>query len=264
MANDLAPTTPQRNFFEAYGDAASGSSIIGDLLKFTKFGEWKAGIEETDIEMGTELLMYMPGLQIGWRKWLDNKIVENRMGLVLDGFSPATRDQLGDDDESEWDAFDDGRPKDPWVFVNVVVMLDPNTGQLFTYPTQSKGGISAIGEVSKVYGARLHAHPNEIPVVELGGRSYDHKNKSYGEIRAPVLKVIGWCEPPDELKNASSQRIEVEASDQQYKLPAPKKKNGMKTIEGKATPIKQVPAKPAAKPVPGSNIKNAQRKGVRF
>jgi hypothetical protein len=42
------------------------------------------------------------------------------------------------------------------------------------------------------YGEHMRQKPNEVPVIELGSSSYRHSNKAYGEIRIPILKIVGW------------------------------------------------------------------------
>jgi hypothetical protein len=31
-----------------------------------------------------------------------------------------------------------------------------------------------------------------VPIIELGVGSYQHRNRSFGEIRFPIFKVAGW------------------------------------------------------------------------
>src|SRR5262245_36318819 len=112
MANDVAKAT--QNFFEKYGEAATRRDIVGDLLLFTKFGEWMHGRDRGKLPNGTVLAAYMKTLAAGWVRWEDGQITDPRMGLVCDGFVPPKRDELGDMDRSKWDRLDDGKEKDPW------------------------------------------------------------------------------------------------------------------------------------------------------
>ena len=48
-SQDVSSAT--QNFFEKYGKAATTHSIIGRLLKFNKFGEYRAGQEEEEIDV---------------------------------------------------------------------------------------------------------------------------------------------------------------------------------------------------------------------
>jgi len=80
MANEVSKAT--QNFFEKYGEAAAPRNIIGRLLKFNKFGEYRAGQEEEEITRGTTLAAYMPSLAVGYMRWEDGKPVEIIMGPI--------------------------------------------------------------------------------------------------------------------------------------------------------------------------------------
>jgi hypothetical protein len=134
----LAPAS-SKNVYEQYGDAATQRRIVGSLLKFTKFGEYKAGQEERPIAHGTELAAYMGSLAVGYVRWEDNQPTDYAMGLIVEGFIPPKRSELGYLDQSQWETFDDGRPRDPWQFTNSLILVEPQTEELFTFSTTSKG-----------------------------------------------------------------------------------------------------------------------------
>jgi hypothetical protein len=178
--------------FEKYGEAATQRNFVGRLLKFNKYGEFRAGQDEQEIPRGTVLAAMMPTLCVGFVKWIDNQRAEVIMGPVAEGFMPPKRAELGNTDPSSWDTFDDGRPRDPYQFSNSLVFADLETNELFTFSTGSKGGLSAIGELSKAYGRHIRTNPDELPLIELDVGSYQHSNRSYGEIRFPIVKMKGW------------------------------------------------------------------------
>ena len=171
-----------------YGNASG--AIEGDLLKFSKFGEWHAGQDSKKIALGTRLVARMETLAIGWLRWSDGKPVEKRLGFLGEGFAPPPRDQLGDRDETLWPVGPDGKATDPWQFINSLVLIDPATDQVYTFQIGSRGGINAIGAVCRAYGRRMRSHPGDLPIVELGSSSYRHAQ--FGEIRIPQLNVVGW------------------------------------------------------------------------
>ncbi len=238
MSEEITKTNGQLNPFEAYGNAMSFTSIVGQLLRFSKFGEYLAGQDDDVIPAGTRLLVNMNSLQTGWIKWVDNKPAETKMGLLCEGYAPPSRDELGDDDESDWDKFDDGRAKDPWQFTNQVVMMDPDTESLYTFTTASKGGLSAIGEICKAFGARMREAPDEMPLVELGVRTYEHPK--YGETRTPKFAIVEWIEPPSELTTAGTE--EAPAS----------KPQAAKKPQAKLAPPAKAKVAPKGKHGPGS------------
>jgi len=196
MANEVSPTT--QNFFEKYGKAATLSSIIGRLLRFNKFGEYRAGQDDEEIPCGTKMVAYMNSLCVGYQCWKDGRPAGMAMGPIAEGFVPPKRETLGDLDKSQWETFDDGREKDPWQFTNTIVLaLLEDTSELFTFSVSSKGGLNAIAQLALKYGERLRQKPDEAPVFELQVGSYQHPNRSYGEIRFPILKIIDWIPTKD-------------------------------------------------------------------
>lgn len=208
MANDLTKTSTQLpannddvDPFEAFGEEqASRAHITGDLLRFTKHGDWKAGQEQATLDEGTRMLAYMPGLKRGWVKWSDGSPTRHLLGLVSEGYTPPAREDLGDMDENDWPELN-GNSIDPWQKTNYLVMLD-ESGQLYTFVTASKGGLTAVGAISSVYGKRRKMKSDEIPIVELHSRSYNHKQ--FGETFAPDIKITGWAKIPENFAELAS------------------------------------------------------------
>jgi hypothetical protein len=190
MANEVSKAT--QNFFEKYGEAATARNVTGRLLRFTKFGEYRAGQDEQEIPRGTALVAYMATLAVGYVRWEDSRPAEIIMGPVGEGFVPPPRAELGHLDEDKWETFEDGRPRDPWQLSNSLVLIELESGEFYTFSTSSKGGLGAIGELSKIYGKHIRQKPDEMPCVELDVGSYQHSNRAFGEIRFPIFKVTGW------------------------------------------------------------------------
>jgi hypothetical protein len=189
--SNQAVSTETQNPFTAYGEAATHRNIVGELLKFSK-GDWLVGQDNEDFPVGTQFVANMNELLIGWIRWYDNKPTDHIMGKVVDRYQPPRRDELGDMDPAEWELDGDGKPRDPWQKSNYLLLKGMQTGELFTFTTGSQGGRDAVGNMSKEYGAAMSGHKGEFPVVALGVRSYEHPNKSYGRIKTPELKIVGW------------------------------------------------------------------------
>lgn len=249
MSKEIAPTNGNLPVdpFEQYGqEVASLAHITGDLLRFTKHGEWKAGQNQDTLEDGTRMLVYMPSLKKGWVKWSDGQPTQHIIGLVAEAYNPPKREDLGDLDENEWEQLS-GKPVDPWQFTNYVVMCDQD-GQMYTYVTASKGGLNAVGLLSTSFGRRRRMKPDEIPVIELHSRSYIHKD--YGETFAPDLKIAGWAKIPENFTELSS-AIENDVNDTLIEDMRPTK------------PVKAAPAK-VKPPVKTPPSKGKGSRSVRF
>lgn len=246
MTNEVA-TANQHEFdpYQQYADeVASRAHITGDLLRFTKHGEYKAGTDQDAVDEGTRMLVYMPGLKRGWVKWDDGQPVQHVVGLVSEAYKPPERHELGDMDETQWGELN-GRSIDPWQKTNYLVMLDEE-GQLYTFVTSSKGGLSAVGELCDAYSKRRRMKPDEIPVIELNARSYMHKD--YGETFAPSLKITGWTKIPANF-NELTQAIASDESTTDFALPppAPKPASAPAPAAARQTVKRAPPPKAAAK-----------------
>jgi hypothetical protein len=181
---------PESNPWSEYGKARSRSRIVGRLLKFTKFGDWVAGDHAEKIPHGTRMVAHTLELLIGWLKWQDGKPVEDQMyPIAIAKENVPNRSELGDTDRSQWPIDDKGVARDPWQFTNYLIMMD-EADNLYTFAPSSKSGLDAVGVVATAYGARMLVSPDSLPVVTLEGSSYEHAD--YGEIRIPVLEVVGW------------------------------------------------------------------------
>jgi len=206
------PTTQQtralaqpstRNAFEAYGQQMSISSITGTLIKFNK-GDWVTG-EDEDLDENLELVANMDQLMVGWIKWVDNRPAEQIMGPVAEGYQAPRRNELGDQDQNEWEVDDQGRPRDPWQFSNYIVLKEPGQDaseeNLYTFATSSKGGLGAIGTLCRAYGKDMRTRPDEYPIIRLGTDSYNHR--VYGRTKVPLITVVGW-EPKAQFESAAT------------------------------------------------------------
>jgi hypothetical protein len=170
---------------------------VGTLLKYNK-GDYYAGPDDKNaIPLGTRVVCVMPSMLKGWVKWEAGKPIIHEMGLVVKGFVPAARNDLGDNDKKMWERDNRGDPKDPWQYNIYVVMIDVKTEQVFTFTTSSKGGRGAIGELAKIYGKNLRMFPGKLPVVELDTGSYKHTD--YGRVATPSFKVVDWVDGADWL-----------------------------------------------------------------
>jgi hypothetical protein len=269
MAKDVTVTSSNQEIdpFEQFGhDAAARAHIVGDMLRFTKHGEWKAGQDQEVLEEGTRMLLFMPSLKHGWVKWEDQQPVRHVVGYIAEKYKPPHREELGDLDEAEWGELD-GRKIDPWQFTFYVQLCD-ESGQVYTYVTSSKGGKNALGEVAEVYGRHRRMKEDEIPIIELHSRSYDHK--SYGETFAPVLKRTGWGKIPTLFEEAQA-TLESDGEEEQDQIPfdiTPPKKIAAKPEakpRGRSPKALNISSKPSAKgPPPKSAKKNGPSRGVRF
>jgi hypothetical protein len=194
------PAQTSGNVFAAYGESAGTTSyIVGDLLKFSK-GDWLTGKDNRELADGTKLVAVMDTLAVGWQRWKNQRPVEHRMGLLVEGFVPPPREELGDMDEDLWERDDNNEARDSWQFTNYLQLVDPeNKDVVHTFTTSSKGGLSAIAKLCREYGraCEKEGRKDQYPLVKLSTGSYAHRDRSLGRIKFPELLVIGWVEKSD-------------------------------------------------------------------
>jgi hypothetical protein len=187
MSNDLALL--RNDPFAAEGAKAQH----GKFLKFNR-GDYLAGVDG-DLMNGASLVALMPDLMTGCQKWASGKILDERMGLVANGFTAPARDTLSDTDPALWEPDMNGEPKDPWTYVYKLPLVSSDGSDEYIFGTSSNGGKRAIAELCKAYSRRHKS--SLLPVVALESSSYVHPNKALGRVKVPVFKVVGWVENPD-------------------------------------------------------------------
>lgn len=198
MNNEMTSTTP--NAFEAFGEAATRAGNV--FLKFSK-GDYLRGQDAEVVPVGTRFVAMMDELQTGWVRWSEGTPTDREMGKVSEGFVPPKRSSLGDTDRAMWAEDDEGRARDPWALTSELPMMAQD-GTVDTFATSSKGGLAAIGELSKAYGRQMRTTPNKLPMVALNVGSYQHSKREFGRIKYPQFDVVAWVDrdklpasPPD-------------------------------------------------------------------
>ena len=176
----------QSDPYMAYGRAVGTDT---PFLKFVK-GQYKYGVDDEVLPLGTRLVPHMSELKAGFIKWKDGAPEAEVMVCIAEGKPIPQREDLGDDDRNEWETDPNGTPLDPWQMCNTLPMKDPETGQEFVFTTGSRGGIGAIGKLATKYGRQRHKQAGKLPIIEIGSSSYPHK--IYGEVLYPTFKIVAW------------------------------------------------------------------------
>lgn len=241
--------------FLAYGQA--NAFVEGQFLSF-KAGEWLYGMNQEVLPIGTKLAVNMAGMRVGWRRWEDRQVVDDRTSLLTDRVPLPPRQSLGDTDQAMWDKLD-GRPRDPWQLTSIVEMID-GAGEKYIYATGSFGGRKCLGELCVAYGKERRLRPGQVPLVALGADTYEHK--AYGRTWEPKLPIVGWAHedtlepvedtPPLPPAEEATPAVTAKAADPDEPpfdvTPAPK-------------PAPQASASPEARQATG---KPAERRAPRF
>jgi hypothetical protein len=230
----------QKNPFEAYGDSG-GTRILGDMLKFNK-GEWVHGRDSLEMKEGVKLIAGANLIEVGWILWQEGRPMDVVMGRIGEGFVPPRRSDLGFLNTLEWPRSemdsDYGKPRDPWQKASAMPLVD-QAGTVYTFVTGSKGGEGALKALAKIYGKRMRAHPDELPIVTLGMDSYRHANKQLGKIWVPVFQISGWTDGKRLEKALSKAEITAHEEREDESLaagPKPKAKPSYADVKGRPEP----------------------------
>lgn len=182
--------------YAAYGAQAAGAKTF---LKYAK-GDYTAGANDEEVPLGTRLVANMAELQAGWQRWWDGKPSQEVMELVGSGKAPPKRHELGDNDQALWEKDNEGRPRDPWSFTNVLPLKNHETGDEYVFSIASRGGIGAIGQLCKEYGKVYRMKPGQLPVIELQSDSYMHP--TYKKVFVPKLVLVDWADEASLISGA--------------------------------------------------------------
>jgi len=113
------------------------------------------------------------------------------MAAIYDGQVPPRRDTLGDLDQSQWQTGLSGKPEDPWQAQNYLPLLNPETGEWFTFVTRSVTGLRAVGNLLRHYERLKKTHPDMYPLVNLKKGGFNHRDERVGWVTTPALAVVG-------------------------------------------------------------------------
>jgi hypothetical protein len=177
--------------------AASQAGGQDPLLKFSK-GDYYVG--DNKVPIGREYTALMCDVAYGWVRFIDKKVVDQRLGRIAEGFIAQSRESLGDTDSSKWEVDSQGKPRDSWTLQWYLPLIDEETADAVVFVTGSSGGRRTIGNLLRTYGRNTH---KGNPIVALGVREYRHQE--YGRIESPEIKIVGWEKTPtvaDEMSDS--------------------------------------------------------------
>jgi len=167
----------------AVAEPASGNPIHGKMLKFVN-GAYVADKTE-HVPINTRLVAL--DVTTAWVKWKGSKPVEHR--ITLPGRIHPERNELPDLDQSTWEEGLNGEPSDCWRNTRYLRLIDPNTGEEYTFITDSFGGRKAVDDLKDAVRNVRYAHPAAVPVVQLGTTMM---KTNFGPKPRPQFKIIGW------------------------------------------------------------------------
>jgi len=192
------------NMATALAQSASqaGASTSSDAyMKFSKFGEWIYGVENTEVEEGSIWAVNPLGFVHGWTAWGTKEHGTNGQN-VGEMMVPATQPMPQEGNLPT--------VKGNWakgIGIQMRCTNGEDEGVQVMFKSNSLGGRKAYAAILQSVVARITAgEPHCMPLVKLGNDSYDHKE--YGKIFTPVLEVVGWAAHDAEKPVAESATVD--------------------------------------------------------
>jgi hypothetical protein len=200
----VAPPDNRTNV-QRYLDEVAPASMVGRQIKSTKEHVFVTADDGDPVADDTNFIVLCDQTMVGYIRFNgEGNAPDQRMGLLYDGFSMPDRDTLGDPDPAAWELGLDGKPSDPWRHFLYLVLQRADTGELFTYTTNSITGRRAVGNLLRHYDRTQRTHPDTYPLVRLKVGGFNHRDERVGWVNVPVFAVVGRTPKDSAAKPDSS------------------------------------------------------------
>jgi hypothetical protein len=189
-SNNLPAAPPDQDFaIDAFLLEHAGSGGA----RFIKFAKGKYTTRDSEeIAPGMELVAVYDQIQTGWIKFKGKgNAPERNMGPLFNGFVVPRRSEMGDNDESLWEAGPNNEPIDPWQLQIVLPLLDAKTGEPYIFATTSMTGRTAVGKLIFACKQLRKKSPDVYPLIRLDIAGFKHRDERVGWVPTPAFPVIG-------------------------------------------------------------------------
>lgn len=143
------------------------------------------------VELGTEYTAHCLGYSKMWVKFVDKKPVERKVYRMGENFRVPERDEMPDNDRTQWPLGFDHQPSDPWSLQYVLPMQDVRSEQRVLFVTGSIGGKRAISDLVTTYTRKCIKTPGTgLPIIKLDRTTFP--STKWGNVQRPLFTIIGW------------------------------------------------------------------------
>jgi hypothetical protein len=131
----------------------------------------------------------------GWIRFHDQKVAERRVGFVAERFKAPPRDELGYNDESEWQTNDEGEAQDPWTQTVdfPAVLVGETENKKVKIAGTSRAWQVCMSALFSEFSKGSKQNPGKVPLINLGRGTYNHRTR--GPTKVPVLNIEKWIDP---------------------------------------------------------------------
>jgi hypothetical protein len=181
---------------DRYLDQVAPVTSPGRKIRFNgKVGVYSTVDDGTTLGDKDDYVALVDQTLLLWLRFYGPGVPPDKIGGLLfePGYMFPRRDALGETDASRWEIGLDGKPRDPWVHSQCVVLQRGD--DLFCFETSSKTGHRAVGELLRAYKRGLPKHPDCYPIVRL--RVGMLNLSRIGSIPVPRFDIRGWTSKDD-------------------------------------------------------------------
>jgi hypothetical protein len=94
--------------------------------------------------------------------------------------------------QNEWELDpNNGQPKPPWVLQHICYLIDPHSGETYTFINSTKGAQIAIERLGDKFQWMRALRGNVVPIIKLDSRPMQTR---FGQKIRPEFTVIEWRE----------------------------------------------------------------------
>jgi hypothetical protein len=184
--------TPSDGSRDSPTDDNSTRQFQGTLLTFSDRRYFAGGSKyRRELAIGRRLAAL--AIRSGWKHWRDKRVVA--FISEIDGHYPQ-RYELGHADQSQWERGPDGKPVDPLQNSREILLIDPNTYEVFTFCTSAAGGRSSADDLENAIRNARRLRPEVVPLVSLESQEMPTR---YGMKSRPLFRILDWSIPGAEV-----------------------------------------------------------------
>jgi hypothetical protein len=182
MTNELNTT---RDGFDV-PENRGGGMLRGKIIKY--LSDRDCFVVDKLSELRTDTTLVAVDVITAWVHWRGGKPIQHL--VTKPGQRHPDQDELPDRDQNLWEVGLNGDLADPWHDTRYLYLINPATGEEFTFVTETWGGRSAIGDLKAQIANVRCAHPRALPIVKL--TSGPMKTRFGSGKRKPRFEVVGW------------------------------------------------------------------------
>jgi hypothetical protein len=198
-----APVT--NDAVQDYLDTHATSTIPGTLVRFNGKDARYVLLNGEDLPVKPDARFFFLSDQI-WGGWIkfpeEGGAPESIQGLLNDGFRVPPREELGDDDQSQWKIGLNGDPEDPWKQQLVALLQDCGSGEIYAFLATNPTSRGAVTDLMMHCQRRKRNGKDDYPIVTLDKDSFERREPPKVKVWKPKFHIVGH-QAKDKLHDTS-------------------------------------------------------------